>query len=617
MKKRPRIQGAAWRRLDNTAKLFAAVSGEDLSSVFRIAAVLKEPVDPELLHRALLFTLPEFENFRVKLRKGFFWYYFETNNRDPVVEEEQSAPCRFIDPHRGERFPFRVSYYGCRINFEVFHGLTDGLGAVGFVSRLTEHYLELKNGLPTKVREREFSLMRADDYLRYYKKLPRKRYDSRPAIQVSGEFLPFDQMAVLHGTVRINELKNCSRAAGASITKYLAAALLWSIIRTETDGNEMKRPAALNLPVNLRSFFESETLANFFAVINVSWKEKCVPETFEEVLTAVSRQMDEQIVKERLEETISYNVSNEKKWYVRAIPLFIKHLAMQIIFLHSSRAHTMTFSNIGQIQVQEGLRDQIEEFQLVVGASPKQRMKCGAVAYDGKLCLSFSSAMAENRLPEYFFRFLEERGIPVELESNGIADQEHDNGRYPATGGDKNKIKKAVRFFYLSLAVISVLAGVVNLATYRQIPFKWAFLTWGAAAYVAMTLRFSVMRHASMSGILVRQCLGIQAILLLIDTMTGLHGWSVDYAIPCVVLFEVAAILLMMLVNRMNWQCYFMYQIAITFLSFVPLVFLKIGWTKRPMLTVLSVAVSVWALVLTVLLGDRSVKRELRRRFHV
>jgi uncharacterized membrane protein len=99
--------------------------------------------------------------------------------------------------------------------------------------------------------------------------------------------------------------------------------------------------------------------------------------------------------------------------------------------------------------------------------------------------------------------------------------------------------------------------------------------------------------------------------------MTGLHGWSVDYAIPCVVLFEVAAILLMLLVNRMNWQCYFMYQIAVTFLSFVPLVFLRIGWTKHPLLTVISVVISVSALVLTILLGDRSVKRELRRRFHV
>ena len=88
-KKHPRIQGAAWRRLDNTAKLFAAVSGEDLSSVFRISANLKEPVDQELLHRALLLTLPEFENFRVTLRKGFFCYYFETNDRDPVIEKEQ------------------------------------------------------------------------------------------------------------------------------------------------------------------------------------------------------------------------------------------------------------------------------------------------------------------------------------------------------------------------------------------------------------------------------------------------------------------------------------------------------------------------------------------------
>ena len=616
-KKRRRIQGAAWRRLDNTAKLFAAVSGEDLSSVFRISANLKEAVDQELLHRALLLTLPEFENFRVKLRKGFFWYYFETNDRDPVIEKEQSAPCRFIDPHRAARFPFRVSYFRNRINFEVFHGLTDGLGALRFASRLTEYYLELKKNLPVITEEKEFSPLKEDDYLRYYRKLPKRHYESEPALQVSGEFLPFDQMGVLKGTLQVADLKAQCRKYGVSITKYLAAALLWSVIRTETDGKNLKKPAALNLPVNLRSFFDSETLANFFAVVNISWPKGRAPENFREVLTNVSRQMDEQIVKERLEETISYNVSNEKKWYVRAIPLFIKHLAMELIFLRTSRAHTMTFSNIGPAKIREDLREDVEDFELLVGASPKQRMKCGAVAYDGKLCLAFTSAMAENRLPEVFFRFLEDQGIPVEQESNGITDREHDKGRYPVIAQDRRKIKKAVRMFYLSLVFVSVLAGIVNLATYRQIPFKWSLLTVGAAAYVAMTLKFSVMRHASLSGILVRQCLGIQAILLLIDTLTGLHGWSVDYAIPCVVLFEVAAILLMMLVNRLNWQSYFMYQIAITVLSFIPLIFWKIGWTRHPLLTVLSVVISVAALLATVLLGDRSVKRELRRRFHV
>lgn len=78
-------------------------------------------------------------------------------------------------------------------------------------------------------------------------------------------------MAVLQGTIEVSALKTECRKVGVSITKYLAAVLLWAIIQTETDGKTLKRPVALNLPVNLRSFFESETLANFFAVVNISW----------------------------------------------------------------------------------------------------------------------------------------------------------------------------------------------------------------------------------------------------------------------------------------------------------------------------------------------------------
>uniref|UniRef100_UPI000AAB9D60 hypothetical protein n=1 Tax=Clostridium sp. NkU-1 TaxID=1095009 RepID=UPI000AAB9D60 len=44
MKRSP--QGERWRRLDNTAKIFPVIASENLSNVFRIAAVLKEEVDP-------------------------------------------------------------------------------------------------------------------------------------------------------------------------------------------------------------------------------------------------------------------------------------------------------------------------------------------------------------------------------------------------------------------------------------------------------------------------------------------------------------------------------------------------------------------------------------------
>ena len=42
-----------WDKLDNTAHLFPVIAGEQMSNVYRISVTLTEPVDPELLQRAL------------------------------------------------------------------------------------------------------------------------------------------------------------------------------------------------------------------------------------------------------------------------------------------------------------------------------------------------------------------------------------------------------------------------------------------------------------------------------------------------------------------------------------------------------------------------------------
>ena len=144
MKKNP--QGKRWHRLDNTGKIFPMIANENLSNVFRISVTLKEEIDPGLLDRALEEVLPRFGGFKVKLKRGFFWYYFEENKRQPFVEQESSWPCRYIDPKSNQLYLFRVSYYGARINLEVFHAVTDGMGAVNFLKELTAGYLELKRG---------------------------------------------------------------------------------------------------------------------------------------------------------------------------------------------------------------------------------------------------------------------------------------------------------------------------------------------------------------------------------------------------------------------------------------------------------------------------------------
>ena len=55
-------------------------------------------------------------------------------------------------------------------------------------------------------------------------------------------------MAVLQGTIEVSALKTECRKVGVSITKYLAAVLLWAIIQTETDGKTLKRPVTAKPP---------------------------------------------------------------------------------------------------------------------------------------------------------------------------------------------------------------------------------------------------------------------------------------------------------------------------------------------------------------------------------
>ena len=81
-KKRKRIK---WRKLDNSAKIFPIVSNKRFTSVFRVSVILKENIDGEILQIALDEAIEKQVSFRVKLRKGLFWYYLEANNKKPEV----------------------------------------------------------------------------------------------------------------------------------------------------------------------------------------------------------------------------------------------------------------------------------------------------------------------------------------------------------------------------------------------------------------------------------------------------------------------------------------------------------------------------------------------------
>ena len=173
-----------WRRLDNSAKIFPLSSSRKYSSVFRISAVMKDKVSPKLLEKAVNNALNKFEFFKVRLRKGFFWYYFEYNDKKIVIEEEKDYPCKYIDPNTNNDYLFKVTYFDRKINIDIFHSLTDGNSAVQFFKEIVYQYIEIEYAKDFKnvVRtDRKFDFNIEDSYLKNYNKKAKNNSVSKKA----------------------------------------------------------------------------------------------------------------------------------------------------------------------------------------------------------------------------------------------------------------------------------------------------------------------------------------------------------------------------------------------------------------------------------------------------
>ena len=411
-----------WDRLDNTAHLFPVIAGENMSNVYRISVTLTELVQPDILQQALNIVLPKMDGFNLRLRMGVFWYYFEENGKPaPKVREESNFPCRYIQQNQNHSYMFRVTYYKYRINLEVFHVLTDGMGGINFLKELTYQYLRLAHPeLKEKVGDSLNSGTSLNSFLKNYKKSSAKGYQTKKAYLLKGEHLGPGEFGVMHGYMQIPQLKEVCHRYGCSINEYLVSVYIWSVYTECMKGMPSASPIRVAVPVNLRPYFNSITTKNFFVMVSAEFHPTKEVYTFAEVLAIVRDNLRSQINREHLEKLFSYNVSNEKMLAARAVPLFLKNIAMKLVYTKSALANTTTITNIGNIGVDEAYRPYVEMFHAFLAMSKGQHLKGTICSYGSMLVFSFSFDLKDVSVQRGFFRKIAADGIEVELETNGV-----------------------------------------------------------------------------------------------------------------------------------------------------------------------------------------------------
>lgn len=417
-----------WRRLDNAALIFPAAQRRNWSNAFRISFTFADPVDPDVLQRALARVAPRFPSVVVRLRRGLFWHYLEELETPPAVQADTWQPLVGMTGGDVRRCAIRVLYYRARMAVEFFHAVTDGTGGMVFAKSLAAEYVRQRYGVTVPAtdgvkdpdeapKESEF----VDCFQSNAGPVSAPR-DDRNVYRAKGEPEQDRYLHVTTGILDAAQLVSEAKARGVTVTAYLAAVLLQSLLEMQAEDEPSARrrsPVKVQIPVNLRQLYGGDTMRNFVAVANVGVDARLGTYTFEELVQSVHHQMALAITEKNMRAIFTPNVNDERNRLLKVVPLGLKNLIMRMVFdAVGERVASLSMSNLGDVRLPEAMRPYVRRVEFVLGAQATAPYNCSVTSWQGETYVTIVRNSVEPRLERAFFTALVRMGYHVKIESN-------------------------------------------------------------------------------------------------------------------------------------------------------------------------------------------------------
>ncbi len=417
-----------WMRLDNAAKIYPAAKRRNWNNFFRLSATLTEPVDTEVLRRALDVTVRRFPSIAVRLRRGAFWYYLEEIPKAPAIQPEKSCPLDHVPFHEVRQCAFRVLVYHERIAVEFFHALTDGTGALIFLKTLLAEYLSQKYGLTIPAEKGVLGRLEEpsaeeveDSFARYAGDVKLSRREST-AYHLSGTPEPDGYKNLVTMMIPADKLRDCAKGFGISVTELLCAAMMQAILDIQAKDvprRAARKPVKVLLPVNLRTLFPSATLRNFASYITPEIDPRMGDCSFEELCQLVHHKMGMENNRRTMRAKFAANVASERSPVLRVMPLFIKNIAMKAVFdMVGECKSCLCLSNLGRVELPEVMTPYVTRMDFIIGVQARAPHNCGVITWNGTAYINCIRNIREPALELAFYRVLHRLGLPVKVESN-------------------------------------------------------------------------------------------------------------------------------------------------------------------------------------------------------
>jgi NRPS condensation-like uncharacterized protein len=412
-----------WMRLDNAAKIYPAVQNEELTSVFRLSCILKQRVKIRPLLQAIRRIENRFPYYKVKPKKGFFWYYLEFHDEPIPLIPDLALPCRAFEK---DDLIFRILVKDNRLSVEFSHILTDGGGGFEFLKTLLLTYFEACC-IPIK---EEISFMKPEDvpveeefedsFSRYFRgNIP------SPKKKPKSFHLPFilnnrPRFNVLVASMSLQEISARSKSYQVTITEYLVGVYLYSLQsiykRLSNFGKRRRSIFRIQVPVNLRRIYASKTMRNFSLFVTPEIDLSLGDYSFEETVKTVHHLMQLETDKKLINKIIARNVGAERNILLKNTPLFIKSIILSLTYrIAGTSRYSGVITNLGKISLGEA--DKLIEYFVFIPPPPNKTLKvnCGVLGFGNSLVTSFGNITRSKELEREFFRVLVKQGVHIKL----------------------------------------------------------------------------------------------------------------------------------------------------------------------------------------------------------
>ena len=400
-----------WYKLDNMGKFYASIIDSHSQNIFRFSATIRDDIDQTILQKALDITIQCYPNFNVNLKKGIFWYYLEQTNKKYIVQKENSPICFKLYTNSND-FLYRVSYYKKRINFEVSHIISDGIGSSYFFKSLISNYVKLRYSLNNiEIYNNSYIQSEEDSFSKYYNtKLKKKNkvIDSDKLYYYKGhKSKNITRYFEMH--LSVDDVLNIAHKHNTTLTILIISILIYSMKDCMSE-KDLEKNIKIDVPVDLRNYFKSASTKNYFGLISIIYKFNNRNDTLDMIIEEVSNQFKTKLTKDNLCVRVNQMIAFEKNAFCRLVPIFIKNIVLKTIDFFTSKMCTSCVSNIGIIKFDNKISNYIENINILTSTINFQFTLC---SFKKDLSIGISSKYKYNEIIENFCTFFSNSNIDV------------------------------------------------------------------------------------------------------------------------------------------------------------------------------------------------------------